>query len=953
MLNNNNLTITSYNCRNIKSSRDEILQLCEVSDIVLLQETWLLDYDLSYLVTVHKEFYSKGISSVDTTGGLHLGRPYGGIAILWRKSIADKCTIVEYGDTRIMGIEIECDTHKLQILNVYLPYNCSDNHSDFIYYLNKIDNIMCNYASPYIYAVGDFNANTRLDDNGSLSHEFGRELTKFCKDVNLILSDVHFLEHADTYTYYSEAHHSVSWIDHILTTVSGHSLIDSVTVDNTFISSDHFPVTMKINASLSMNDSMPRACAPGGSHTSCESNHRVKWDGLSSDELDKYYCRTDALLRELPLENDVLLCDNINCCDPVHINSIDRLYNNIIRCLKEASTSIHTKAKVVHKQVPGWNDYCQAVHSEARDAFLQWTVHGRPRYGLLFDAMKSSRARFKYTLRQCKRSENRAKADAMANRLLSKDSKAFWNDLNKLYNDKPVISNTINGVSGHQNVADVWHTHFCNILNSSTDTSLKSQVLRRLKLSAMNDRVDCRIKPSEVTDAIKDLKRGKSPGLDGLNSEHYKYASPRVAALLTFVFNSCIVHNFLPKEFMDTIIVPIVKDKKADITSMDNYRPIAITSVVSKIFETILLKTYADNLGSTCHQFAFKSKHATDMAVYSFKQITDYYLSRNSPVYVCYLDASKAFDRVNHWVLFSRLLDRAVPGIIVRILATWYSLQNFVVRWGQALSHAFTVSNGVRQGGILSPYFFNIYMNNLSMELSLSKIGCCINDTSINHIMYADDAVLLAPSPAGLQKLLNICAKYSVHNDIIYNVRKTVCMCIMPKSVRNIHLPELTLCGQTLTFVQTYKYLGVLINNDFTDDDDVDRQLRCLYARGNSLLRKFKDCSTVVKSMLFKSYCTSLYCSPLWNAYKVKTMYNLNLGYKRIYKLLLGINSRESITAHMLLNQCNPLQVLIRKFIFTFSQRLCESENSIIKALLASDYMRTSAMYKHWQKTLY
>ena len=91
-------------------------------------------------------------------------------------------------------------------------------------------------------------------------------------------------------------------------------------------------------------------------------------------------------------------------------------------------------------------------------------------------------------------------------------------------------------------------------------------------------------------------------------------------------------------------------------------------------------------------------------------------------------------------------------------------------------SASFKVTNGVRQGGILSPLLFNVYMDDLSHVLNESKVGCMMNGVYINHLMYADDTVLIAPSARALQILLNNCDIYANDCDIIYNSKKTVCM---------------------------------------------------------------------------------------------------------------------------------------------------------------------------------
>ena len=106
------------------------------------------------------------------------------------------------------------------------------------------------------------------------------------------------------------------------------------------------------------------------------------------------------------------------------------------------------------------------------------------------------------------------------------------------------------------------------------------------------------------------------------------------------------------------------------------------------------------------------------------------YRSLNSNyVYSCFLDASKAFDRVSHYVLFDKLLKRGVPLYVVRILIFWYTSQTMYVRWNNVLSSGFGVSNGVRQGGILSSYLFCVYMDDLSIKLNDIKVGCTIGTT--------------------------------------------------------------------------------------------------------------------------------------------------------------------------------------------------------------------------------
>ena len=201
---------------------------------------------------------------------------------------------------------------------------------------------------------------------------------------------------------------------------------------------------------------------------------------------------------------------------------------------------------------------------------------------------------------------------------------------------------------------------------------------------------------------------------------------------------------------MSVVLIPIIKDKKAKISSIDNYRPVAIASVVSKLVERILLDRLSEYLDTMGNQFGFKPKLGTDMCIYSLKEIIGSYIHLNGCVFSCFLDASKAFDRVKHSMLFTKLLRRGAPGYIVRLLMFWYAHQTMCVRWGGSVSSKFTVYNGVRQGGILSPFLFNVYMDDLSVNLKKCPTGCIAGGTVVNHLMYADDIVLLSPSATGL-----------------------------------------------------------------------------------------------------------------------------------------------------------------------------------------------------------
>ena len=146
------------------------------------------------------------------------------------------------------------------------------------------------------------------------------------------------------------------------------------------------------------------------------------------------------------------------------------------------------------------------------------------------------------------------------------------------------------------------------------------------------------------------------------------------------------------------------------------------------MLEIVILNRHRDLCYTTSNQFGFKEKLGTELAVFVLKEVIDFYISNSSPIYLCFLDLSKAFDRVNHSLLFTKLHNRGFPALITRILHNWYRYQTCMVRWGNCLSSEFLVANGVR-----------------------------------------------ATSPTALQKLTDICSAYFSYHNLGFSLKKTKC----------------------------------------------------------------------------------------------------------------------------------------------------------------------------------
>ena len=598
--------------------------------------------------------------------------------------------------------------------------------------------------------------------------------------------------------------------------------------------------------------------------------------------------------------------------------------------------------------VPGFNELAKQLHSEARADYLLWKASGKPRAGLLYLNMCQSRIRFKRTLKECRQNEESLRANAHAKSLFEKDMTSFWKDIKKNYDTRLPLAPMVDKCIGEKDICDMWQAHYKKLLNSVDSSKSKESVER--KLHSIKDTTIV-FRPVDIFNALKSTKTGKACGVDGLAAEHFIHASPIIHVYLSMLFNCFITHGYLPEDFMKTAIVPIIKNKTGDSSDKGNYRPIALVTACSKIFEICLLKMLEMYLDTDDHQFGFKSQHATDMCIFTVKSVIKYYTKQNSSVFTCFLDAAKAFDRVSHWTLFSKLIQRNIPLVIVRIISFWYQTQTMCIKWGKFNSMYFNVSNGVRQGGVLSPKLFAIYIDDLSQDLATCKSGCYINEQCMNHVMYADDICLLAPSAMGLQRLLDVCFDFSIRNDIMFNPIKSVCVVFKSKS-NKLYCPTVSLDCDILEYTAYTKYLGFTFSMNVQDDDDMLRQMRTLYIRSNKLLRTFYHCSIDVKLELFRSFCTSFYCCYLWTAYKKSTFNKLRVAFNNAYRRVLGLPWRSSASAMYANFGIQNFEAVIRKSTFGFTQRLAKSTNTLIMAIESSWIVRID-IWDFWQKTLY
>ena len=438
----------------------------------------------------------------------------------------------------------------------------------------------------------------------------------------------------------------------------------------------------------------------------------------------------------------------------------------------------------------------------------------------------------------------------------------------------------------------------------------------------------------EVDNAISELKRGKAAGIDGLTAEHLQACHPILVSLLVKLFNTMLIAEYVPDAFGVGLSIPLPKSLSENLHSSEAYRCITVSPVISKVFEKCVLEKVQALLITSHLQFGFKKKLSCSHAIYSLNTTVDHFVNNQSTVNICSIDLSKAFDRVNNYCLFVKLLERKVPRKFVLLLACWYTKVYIVVKWVDALSHMVKLLAGVRQGGILSPILFLVFVDDILHALQSSRLGCIIKGFYIGAMMYADDIILLSSSVSMLQSMIDLCFNELAKVDILINDKKTMCLRIG----RRFKDPccELFVNGVAIKWVEQLRYLGILVNSGRTFKIDLTRAKRKFFISCNSIFSKIEHSRADIILPLISPYCTPVLLYGL-DALKLnKTELNrLDHPYIMVFHKIFGTYSKSIISQCQYYTGCLPMQYLVklRKLCFLNNMKLYADDNIMCKYL--------------------
>ena len=740
------------------------------------------------------------------------------------------------------------------------------------------------------------------------------------------------------YTYYKEngpdKEPSTSTIDHFIITPNLKSSVvkyETLPLHSNF--SDHIPLLLTLSIDIEYHKTYER-----------EFNPSVAWYKCTDENILQYQKELDLLLLEINPTHEAWKCKDYNCTN--HTEYIKSIYSKIVKICKEASgkTLPHTSINKDIKIIPGWNEYVKEHADRANMWHNIWVNSGRPSHGYLANIRRKTRLKYHYALRRVVKDNIIIRNEKMGEAISENNDRILWDEVRKMTKTNNKLPKRMDGATEPSDITNIFNNKYESLYNavgySINDLSrLSAEINTRIE-NGCKDNLNInnhkpKINMKDVENALDSLKQDKKEE-NGLNSNHFRHGTKRLNIILALFFNSLLVHGIAPDELLLGTMIPLIKDTRGKKQCSDNYRALTIGTSMAKILDIIILNQQIHKLKTSNLQFGFKKKSSTTMCTFMALETIERYISKGSEVHVLLLDASKAFDRVDYIKLFDKLLDRGMCPLTLRLLMNMYTEQKLQVKWDNHISQKFNVTNGVRQGGILSPLLFSVFVDELLEKLKEKGIGCYIDHLFSGALSYADDIILLCPSVSAMNEMIKLCEEYAEDHKIIFNGKKSKYLVFGNYEYR----PTIKVNNEIVPRCDSAIHLGHVLDTKNTKGTLIEESVKSFHKSFYGFMSKFAGCNVMVKNKLFHQYCSSMYGSQLWDLTD-KALERVYVQWRIKHRQVLSVPGRTHCELLPLIVDSTPLEVQLDCKYISFFKSVSTSDNELVK------YTSKCKLYDH------
>ena len=334
-----------------------------------------------------------------------------------------------------------------------------------------------------------------------------------------------------------------------------------------------------------------------------------------------------------------------------------------------------------------------------------------------------------------------------------------------------------------------------------------------------------------------------------------------------------------------------------------------MTSCLGKVFCSLLNNRILKHLHNPIHksQIGFQAGSQTSDHLFTLKTLIDTHVKAKSrgKIFACFIDFRKAFDSIWHQGLFYKLIKSKIGGNVYRLIKEMYNKSNCSIKLNRGLcAKPFSYDRGVRQGCVLSPILFNLFINDIPKILESESVNPFVlpNGEKLSCLMYADDLIMLSQTATGLQKCLDVLSEFCSKWGFSVNLNKTKTM-VFQKKNKQANKYTFKCNDEVVETVSHYTYLGMKISGsgDFTKGTDVlsNKAKNALAALRKKL--SIEKLSLTIVNKLFTSFCLPIctYVAEVWGTsltddFDFWDKHNVEKTHLHFCKTFLGVNKKAS-----------------------------------------------------------
>ncbi|MBP1527199.1 MAG: hypothetical protein H9Q66_04685 [Spiroplasma ixodetis] len=708
---------------------------------------------------------------------------------IWNKVIEIKRSTERIG---IIKIEIEKKT-VLTIIVVYAP-TAEKGEDEIEEFYENLERTKQECQEYFTILLGDWNAKIGKGEAKGVvgphglgkRNERGDRLIEFAQSNVLTIAGTYFKKReSKRWTWESPNGETRNEIDHLLT--SDISIVKNINVLSNFkFASDHRIVrgTIKIPKRIRIKNFINN------------NNRGKKRIPPSKHELAKEYL--ERQLSTLKIVNQETQ-ETYNKFESILLNTINKFG------IKEGEIKTDDKLTRKTKDLIEKREGLRKINRKSRKERIE-----------LSELQKLTRREIKKDLRDYEETKIKEIIEERGS------TKKIWKELSTGRNIMMELKDRNGGMRSNRRellqIATEFHkeTYRCKEEEKTTDTTVRDE----------EEEIPIILK-AEVEETLKNAKMNKSPGPDTIENNFLRLFKDSILNPLTDIFNLILINQDIPEQWKISEIILLYK--KGNRKDIRNYRPISLSSNISKMFMKIIKNRIYNQLDTnqTPEQAGFRKNYSTIDHLQTMNQIIEKALEYQIEIHILFIDFQKAFDTIKHQYLWKCLRKQGIPTKIIKLLKNTYENSRAYVRIEQK-GETFKIERGVKQGDPLSPNLFNAIIENMIRELEWEGRGIKMDGRYLSNLRFADDLILLSTSKEELMQMKEDLEEKSREGGLEINYNKTKYM----KYNGSGALIEQTGDGTDIEEVKEYNYLGQVV----AFEDRTEKELK---NRKSKAWRKF------------------------------------------------------------------------------------------------------------------